>query len=139
MSTCSCSGNNSLRSAIGAVRCECGGALNQAQVNARIISRLNEIEEEQFRMIAALQVLGADRCDKCGDWSKDTWNCRDRCWCVRCLEHNQGGPITEEDDEDLAREIAVSLMAYLTRHGIKVNQRSELLRLAYADYTGRHA
>lgn len=139
MNTCHCGGNNSLRKALGTIRCECGGSLTTMQVLYRIIDRLNDLDEGETRLIGALQRLGADRCDRCGDWDTDTWHWGDRCWCKRCLEFNQDGPITEEDDEDVAREVAVSLVAFLTGRGIKVNQHSEILRLAYADYTGRHA
>lgn len=115
---CDCSGNNSLRSAIGAVRCECGGPLNQAQVNARIISRLDEIEEEQFRLIGALQRLGADRCDHCGEWATDCWSLFDHCVCLKCLADNPDSPLEDEDlEENECAEMATSIVRFLAGKG----------------------
>lgn len=121
MKTCNCGGNNSLRISIGSVRCECGGVLSNTQTLNRLISRLNDIEEDQFRMIGALQRLGADRCDQCGDWDIDTWQDGDDCLCKRCIEFNQDLPLSNEDlDEDTYNRKAKSIVKYLTGRGIKV-------------------
>lgn len=124
MKDCHCGGNNSLRPSIGGIRCECGGMLTQAQINHRIADRLCEIEEEQFKMISALQVLGADLCDVCDEWAKDCWCDGDDCICPKCLEYNQGRPFGNEhlEEEEYYRK-AKSLARYLSSRGMKINNR----------------
>lgn len=132
MKPCTCGGNNSLRSAIGAVRCECGGALNQAQIFARIISRLNEIEEDQFRMIGALQRLGADRCDRCGEWKTQTWALFDHCSCLECLADNPDWPLEDEGlNEQESAEMANSIVRFLAGKGRTPPRYSGQLKEAY--------
>lgn len=117
--------------AIGAVRCECGGRLNEMQVFHRIISRLNDLDEENFRLIGALQVLGADRCDHCGQWVKVHWHWGDRCWCLDCLQFDPAGPITEDDEVKECKEIAYSVVKFLLGLGKTVNTHDCLIKKAY--------
>lgn len=133
---CHCSGNNSLRSAIGAVRCECGARLNQAQVASRIISRLNEIEEDQFRMIGALQRLGADRCDRCGEWNVGCWTLFDHCSCLKCLADNPDWPLEDEGLEEREfDEMANSIVRFLAGKGRTPPRYSGELLKAYQRIT----
>jgi hypothetical protein len=130
MKECHCGGNHSLRSVIGGTACECGARLNEAQVTQRIISRLNEIEEDQFKMIGALQRLGADKCDQCGDWDKDCWQLLDHCMCRKCLEGNPEGPLADEGlNESEYDQIANSVVRFLTSHGLSLH--SKLLKPYY--------
>lgn len=118
MSTCHCGGNNSLRSALGGMRCECGGLLNQAQINVRVASRLVEIEEDQFKMIGALQRLGADRCDHCGNWDVKTWGLFDHCSCLKCLADDPEWPLNDESlTEEQCAEMANSIVHFLQGKG----------------------
>jgi hypothetical protein len=126
MNTCYCSGNNSARIAIGGPRCECGGRLTQEQFNVRVISRLDECDEEITRLIGALQVLGADRCDQCGLWAKDCWTCGDKCQCRRCLEQYPEGPLQDEELTDDYDATARSIVRYLSARGAKIRSK-ELL------------
>lgn len=126
---CHCGGNNSLRSAIGAVRCECGGKLNEPQIFQRIISRLVEIEEDQFSMIGALQRLGADKCDQCGYWDKDCWCLLDHCSCLSCLSANPEWPLDDEGLNDQEyQEMTKSIVCYLGGRGVKLKFKGELLK-----------
>lgn len=95
--------------------------LNQAQINQRVASRLTEIEEDQFKMIGALQRLGADLCDVCDEWQKDCWTEGDDCICKDCMEFNQGRPLENEDlDEEAYNRKGASIARYLTSRGMKV-------------------
>lgn len=137
MNTCHCdSHNNSLRSAIGSMRCDCGGALNQAQVNMRMARRLDELDAANFRLIGALQRLGADRCDHCGSWDRDCWALFDHCSCLKCLSDNPDWPMSDEGlNEQEITEMATSIVRYLSGKGRTPPRYSGLLHKAYKRIT----
>lgn len=100
MKTCKCGGNNSLRSSIGGTRCECGGELTLAQVLHRIVSRLDECDEQDSNLIQGLVAAGMDTCDLCGDWFREMEIVRagDRASCDHCFHWEHF--CREEDDEE---------------------------------------
>lgn len=124
MNPCLCSGNNSLRESIGAIRCECGGPLNDAQIRHRIISRLNDLDAQVGDLMEAVKQLGVNWCQHCGSISRDAWvhqiqgASSPRCWCLACLKADPSGPITEDDDEETVESVAGSIVRFLTGRGI---------------------
>lgn len=128
MKQCACGGNHSLRSAIGGIRCECGGELNLAQVLARIVSRLDELDERDSNLIQGLVEAGLGECDLCGDWFKecDLVRAGDRVTCDRCFRWEHF--CREEDDEETIGEVVPQLM-----RAIAGGRRSKYQHKTYLD------
>lgn len=86
--------------------------------------------------MGALQKLGADKCDQCGEWELDTWCLYDHCMCKSCLEGNPEGPLSDDGLEKKEwDEMCMSIVRYLTSRGLKVhignNLFKEELKAAY--------
>lgn len=111
MKPCKCNGNNSLRTAIGSIRCECGGELQLAQVLQRIISRLNECDDQDSNLIQGLVAAGMGTCDICGEWfnEKNIVRAGDRATCERCF--NPEHFCREDDDDEAVDFVLPQLMA----------------------------
>ncbi len=87
--------------------------------NATLQDRLDEVENHLFSIIGALQVLGADHCDRCGMWEKDTWNCLDHSSCLKCLSEDPAWPLEDEHTKKERDTIAESVVRYLVSHGVR--------------------
>ena len=119
--TCICAGNNGLRSLSDRFVCPtCNKRLESFDVIRRLISRVEEMEEDQFKMIGALQVLGADKCDQCGEWQKDCFAMFDRCRCAHCLEGNPEGILSQDDDLETAERLNIGVTRYLAGRNLRI-------------------
>lgn len=127
MKPCKCSGNNSLKACIGAIRCECGGELNLAQTLQRIISRLDECDEQYSELVQGLVAADMGQCGICGEWfrDKDLIRAGDRACCDRCFtwEHFS----REEDDQETEDAVIPVLMRVI------YGRRSEYHQKPYVD------
>lgn len=137
MKECHCSGNNSLRSALGGTRCECGGSLNLAQVLMRIISRLDELDEQDSNLIQGLVAADMGECDRCGEWfkEKDLIRAGDRATCDRCF--NWEHFCREEDDEESLNAVIPALMTQIVKGKINRYRQKRYLDLLPHDQDGK--
>lgn len=79
-------------------------------------------------MIGALQRLGADRCDRCGDWDVNTWSMFDHCSCIKCLSADPGWPLEDEElEENEVNEMANSIVRFFLGRGMPVKFNGLLL------------
>lgn len=118
---CLCAGNSGLRSLSDRIVCPtCNKRLETFDILRRLISRVEELEEEQFKMIGALQVLGVDKCDQCAEWQKDCFSMLDRCRCARCLEGNPEGVLYEDGDSETNSQLETGVVRYLSGRGLRV-------------------
>lgn len=103
--------DNSLRNAIGGLRSATGERLNQQQINSRLLRRIEELEQAQFRLMGALQCLGADACDRCGLWFEQSKVvcAGDRCRCFNCFDSFDDF-YEEDDDDEAVAQITAELM-----------------------------
>lgn len=118
MKTCSGCLSNSMRPALGGLRCECGGTINDRQFESRVARRLNELDEKIGELTSALRTVGASKCSCCGKWRVGNLMLADYAWCADCLKADPWITIDEEDNEDSADETAIRVVRYLTGKGV---------------------
>lgn len=111
MNPCKCSGNNSLKSGIGGFRCDCGGSIELPQVLARIVSRLDELDDMNSSHIQGFGAADLWQCSRCGKWHKelDVMNAGDRTVCERCWGVEFF--VREDDDSETIGHVLPLLMA----------------------------
>lgn len=86
----------------------------------------------EMRLISALQRLGADRCDHCGQWDVNCWALFDHCSCLKCLADNPDWPLADEGlNEQESAEMANSIVRYLAGKGRTPPKYSGQLLEAY--------
>lgn len=89
--------------------------LTQKQINTYMLARIIDLEDNEFKMCGALQLLGLDQCDTCEEWSKHTINAGDRCQCRDCFDPWHF--MHEDDDQETADQILPSLIAHIRNDG----------------------
>lgn len=88
--------------------------LTQQQVNTYLLARLEDLEHNEGKMMAALQRLGLDRCDECDEWLANTISIGDRCQCLDCF--NWEHFLREDDPEDVHNQNLPLVIKACRRH-----------------------